>query len=61
MTVVILRSTAFTSWKAGQPKESSREVQDCVRTDSVGRCHHFYCFDDDDDDDDSDNDDDGRF
>ena len=51
LMIMSFRSTAFTSWKAGQPKESSREVQDCVRTDSVGRCHHFdrNNYDDDDD------------
>ena len=48
------RSTAFTSWKAGQPKESSREVQDCVRTDSVGRCHCFDWDGDEDGDDEED-------
>ena len=34
-TIINLRSTTFTSWKAGQPKESSREVQDCV---GLGGC-----------------------
>ena len=45
-TIINLRSTTFASWKAGQPKESSREVQDCV-----GRSH---CFDRDRDNDDDD-------
>ena len=45
-TIINLRSTTFTSWKAGQPKGSSREVQDCV-----GRSH---CFDRDCDNDDDD-------